>query len=49
MTVNPIVAGLLAAQLVGEPVTWNLVIGLAGVFAGIWIATTDDRATQSAA
>jgi drug/metabolite transporter (DMT)-like permease len=40
MTVNPIAAGLLAAQLVGEPITPNLVIGLAAVFAGIWIATT---------
>jgi drug/metabolite transporter (DMT)-like permease len=44
MTVNPIAAGLLAAQLVGEPITSNLVIGLGGVFAGIWIATTQPRA-----
>ena len=43
MTVNPIAAGLLAAQLVGEPITSNLVIGLGGVFAGIWIATTQPR------
>jgi drug/metabolite transporter (DMT)-like permease len=41
MTVNPIAAGLLAAQLVGEPITANLVIGLVAVFAGIWIATTE--------
>lgn len=41
MTVNPIAAGLLAAHLVGEPITPNLVIGLVAVFAGIWIATTD--------
>jgi drug/metabolite transporter (DMT)-like permease len=40
MTVNPIAAGLLATQLVGEPVTPNLVVGLVAVFAGIWIATT---------
>ena len=39
MTVNPIAAGLLAAQLVGEPITLNLVFGLVAVFAGIWIAT----------
>ena len=39
MTVNPIAAGLLATQLVGEPITPNLVVGLAAVFAGIWIAT----------
>jgi drug/metabolite transporter (DMT)-like permease len=40
MTVNPIAAGLLATQLVGEPITMNLVVGLIAVFAGIWIATT---------
>jgi drug/metabolite transporter (DMT)-like permease len=41
MTVNPIAAGLLATQLVGEPITPNLVVGLIAVFAGIWIATTE--------
>ena len=41
MTVNPIAAGLLATQLVGEPFTLNLVIGLVAVFAGIWLATTE--------
>jgi drug/metabolite transporter (DMT)-like permease len=41
MTVNPIVAGLLAAGLLGEPLTLNLVIGLIAVFAGLWIATTE--------
>jgi drug/metabolite transporter (DMT)-like permease len=40
MTVNPIAAGLLAAHLVGEPITLNLVVGLVAVFAGIWVATT---------
>jgi drug/metabolite transporter (DMT)-like permease len=39
MTVNPIAAGLLAAQLVGEPVTLNLVVGLIAVFAGIFATT----------
>ena len=43
MTVNPIAAGLLAPQLVGEPITLNLVLGLGAVFAGIWIATTEVR------
>jgi len=43
MTVNPLAAGLLAALLVGEPITANLVIGLVAVFAGIWIATTESR------
>jgi drug/metabolite transporter (DMT)-like permease len=41
MTVNPIAAGLLAALLIGEPITINLVLGLVAVFAGIWIATTE--------
>lgn len=40
MTVNPIAAALLATQLVGEPITLNLVVGLVAVFAGIWIATS---------
>ena len=40
MTVNPIAAALLATQLVGEPITLNLVLGLVAVFAGIWIATS---------
>jgi len=33
--------GLLATQLVGEPITSNLVLGLVAVFAGIWIATSE--------
>jgi drug/metabolite transporter (DMT)-like permease len=41
MTVNPIAAGLLAAVLVDEPITLNLVLGLVAVFAGICIATTE--------
>jgi len=41
MTVNPIAAGLLATQLVGEPITANLVAGLVAVFLGILSATTD--------
>jgi drug/metabolite transporter (DMT)-like permease len=47
MTVNPIAAGLLAAQLVGEPITFNLVLGLVAVFAGIWIATMSGRPPQA--
>ncbi len=41
MTVNPVAAATLAAILVGEPVTLNLVLGLVAVFAGIWISTTE--------
>ena len=48
MTINPIAAGLLATQLVGEPITLNLVGGLIAVFAGIWIATTDLPQTRAA-
>jgi drug/metabolite transporter (DMT)-like permease len=40
MTVNPIAASLVATQLVAEPITPNLIVGLVAVFAGIWIATT---------
>jgi len=43
MTVNPIAAALLAALLVGEPITPNLLIGLVAVFAGIWIATGETK------
>jgi drug/metabolite transporter (DMT)-like permease len=43
MTVNPIAAALLAAWLVDEPITANLVVGLVAVFLGIWIATTESK------
>lgn len=43
MTVNPIAAAMLAALLVGEPITFNLIVGLIAVFAGIWIATMPAR------
>lgn len=49
MTVSPIAAGLLATQLVGEPITLNLVLGLIAVFAGIWIATTELKKTRPVA
>jgi drug/metabolite transporter (DMT)-like permease len=47
MTVNPIAAALLATQLVGEPLTLNLVIGLIAVFAGIWIATMEIKPARA--
>jgi drug/metabolite transporter (DMT)-like permease len=40
MTVNPIAASMLAAVLVQEPVGLNLVLGLAAVGGGIWLAST---------
>jgi drug/metabolite transporter (DMT)-like permease len=48
MTVNPIAAALLAQQLVGEPLTIDLLMGLIAVFAGIWIATTERARTRAA-
>jgi drug/metabolite transporter (DMT)-like permease len=39
MTVNPVAAALLAAVLVGEPITPNLIVGMIAVGVGIWIAT----------
>jgi drug/metabolite transporter (DMT)-like permease len=47
MTVNPLAAALLATQLVGEPLTLNLVIGLIAVFAGIWLATTETKPARA--
>lgn len=44
MTVNPIAAALLAALLIGEPITGNLLAGLVAVFAGIGIATSEAKA-----
>ena len=43
MTVNPIAASLLAAVLVGEPIGWNLVVGLIAVAGGIWLASTSAK------
>jgi drug/metabolite transporter (DMT)-like permease len=42
ITVNPLTAALLAVPLLGEPIGLNLVLGLAAVGAGIWIASTGD-------
>jgi drug/metabolite transporter (DMT)-like permease len=48
MTVNPIAASLLAAVLVGEPVGWNLLVGLLAVGGGIWLAATVPPAASQA-
>ena len=40
MTVNPISASLLAAVLLGEPLGFNLALGVVAVGSGIWIAST---------
>ena len=39
MTINPLVAGVGAAVLLGEPLTANVLVGLVAVFVGIWVAT----------
>jgi drug/metabolite transporter (DMT)-like permease len=41
--VNPITASLVGAMLLGEPIGWNLIVGLATVFIGIWIAMTNSQ------
>ncbi len=43
VTVNPVAASLVGATLLGEPLRWNLLIGIVTVFIGIWIATTQSR------
>ncbi len=41
ITVSPIAAALLGAILVGEPIGPSLLIGIAAVGAGIWLASTE--------
>jgi drug/metabolite transporter (DMT)-like permease len=48
VTVNPVTASLVGAMLLHEPLSWNLVGGIATVFAGIWIATTTGRRGEPA-
>ena len=43
MTVNPIAASLLAMVLVGEPLGLNLLVGIAAVALGIWLASSAPR------
>jgi drug/metabolite transporter (DMT)-like permease len=43
VAVNPIVAAIAGALMLGEPIGPSLLIGLAGVFAGLWIATSEGR------
>jgi drug/metabolite transporter (DMT)-like permease len=45
ITVNPVSASLLAALILGEPIGLNLVLGIAAVLAGIWVAATERRAS----
>jgi drug/metabolite transporter (DMT)-like permease len=43
ITVNPVSASLLAAAIGGEPIGLNLVLGIAAVLCGIWVAATERR------
>jgi drug/metabolite transporter (DMT)-like permease len=40
MTLNPIAAGIFGVVALAEPITWNLVLGLLMVVAGIWLAAS---------
>jgi drug/metabolite transporter (DMT)-like permease len=40
ITINPMIAMTAGALALGEPVTLPLVLGLAAVIAGVWVATT---------
>jgi drug/metabolite transporter (DMT)-like permease len=48
MTINPIVAGVLAALILHEPLTIQLAIGLVAVCVGLYIATTEAAKTKAA-
>jgi drug/metabolite transporter (DMT)-like permease len=43
ITINPLIAMAFGALLLGEPVTSPLILGLAAVCAGVFIATTNSR------
>jgi drug/metabolite transporter (DMT)-like permease len=50
MTINPVAAATLALVLVGEPIGMNLLVGIAAVAIGIWLASTESSSTaQSSA
>jgi len=40
ITLNPVTASIVAAILLGEPIGFNLVVGIVAVFAGIGLAST---------
>jgi drug/metabolite transporter (DMT)-like permease len=43
ITLNPVTAAIVAAILLGEPIGFNLAVGVAAVVAGIWLASTGRR------
>jgi drug/metabolite transporter (DMT)-like permease len=44
ITLNPVMAAIVAAILLGEPIGLNLIVGVVAVFTGIWLASTEQRA-----
>jgi drug/metabolite transporter (DMT)-like permease len=46
ITVSPVAAALLAAALVGEPIGASLVLGVAAIGVGIWVASTERGKSQ---
>jgi len=49
ITLNPVMASIVATYLVGEPIGLYLLVGIAAVFAGILIASTDRSAAPQKA
>jgi drug/metabolite transporter (DMT)-like permease len=43
ITINPFIAMFAGTFFLGEPVTLPLILGLAAVCAGVWVATTEAR------
>ena len=43
ITINPVTAALLAAPLMGETIGANLLLGIAAVAIGVWLASTNRR------
>jgi drug/metabolite transporter (DMT)-like permease len=43
ITLNPVMAAIVAAILLGEPIGLNLIVGVVAVFTGIGLASTDRR------
>jgi drug/metabolite transporter (DMT)-like permease len=41
MTINPIVAGVLASAILDEPITFHLVVGVVAVCIGLFVASTE--------
>jgi drug/metabolite transporter (DMT)-like permease len=47
ITLNPMIAMVAGAVMLGEPITLPLILGLAAVIAGVWVATTERRTKEA--